>query len=134
MLQITKQVDYGIQLLLAVNPCKHSDPISLRKFAFERNISFLFLQKIAGKLKKAGIIGAVKGSKGGYFLAKDESLITIKSVIEALEGKKEITECIDKQYIPCPLIEHCKSKKPLAKLQDEIAEVLSRYTLASMKV
>lgn len=133
MIQITKQVDYGIQLLLAVKTPESAEPVSLRKFASERNISFLFLQKIARKLRTAGLIESVQGSKGGYFLSVDPEEISLRFVIESLEGKTDIVECIDKDHIPCPLISHCKSKKPLAKLQKEIADVLSKHTLASMK-
>ena len=52
------------------------------------------MQRIAKKLREAKIIEAIKGAQGGYRLSRAPKKITFKEVLEALEGKCAIAECL----------------------------------------
>lgn len=45
-------------------------------------------------MRKAGIVVSVKGAGGGYKLARDAESITVKEVLEALEGTFSIIDRI----------------------------------------
>lgn len=133
MLQINKQVDYGLQLLLALEALPSGGTLSLRAFADERNISFLFLQRIASRLKQANIVCATKGSKGGYFLCQKASDIRFKDIIEAIEGPYGPVACMQDGKT-CPNEAHCASKNVFSRIQQDIITSMNKYTLADMKV
>ncbi|PIU40594.1 MAG: Rrf2 family transcriptional regulator, partial [Candidatus Omnitrophica bacterium CG07_land_8_20_14_0_80_50_8] len=48
-------------------------------------------------LRKAGLVKSVRGSQGGYNLARDPSLITVGDVIRALEGPIAPVYCVSEE-------------------------------------
>ncbi len=131
MFLINKQVDYAVQLLLALGAKPGKESLSLRIFSQNRNISFLFLPKIARQLKAAGFIDATKGTHGGYFLKIDPEQITLKDVVESVEGKYAAVACMKEQN-DCPITSMCLSKNVLYQVQADILGIMQKYTLASM--
>jgi len=127
MLQFTKQVDYGLQLIVALVKAKKNEPLSLRKFSKDSNISFLFLQRIARALRQAGIVEADKGAYGGYFLKLNPSKIKIKDIIEAVDGKYGVSNCF-KDYI-CPKKNTCEARKIFCIINNDFIKYLSEHTL-----
>ena len=131
MFLINKQVDYAVQFLLALSVLPKNEFLSISSFSKKRNISFLFLQKIARKLKSAGFIEAEKGSQGGYFLKVGPATLTLKDIVEALEGRYAAVACM-KDVSDCPVTQLCLSKNVLSKVQEEILGTMQKYTLATM--
>ncbi|MFH1284692.1 MAG: Rrf2 family transcriptional regulator [Candidatus Peregrinibacteria bacterium] len=128
-LHLTQKVDYGIMLLTSLaNAGKKS--VSIRKISEENDLSFLFLQKIAGILKQAGIISAGRGKYGGYILTKSPSHLKLKEIIEALEGPIAIVPCLKSSLRPCSCSQSCGVKSGLKKLNDEIMECFSSKSLS----
>ena len=83
---LKKETEYALRLLEAIEEGCSAEPLSLKTFAKDSGISFLFLQRIASKLKDAGIIRARKGKVGGYWLSRPRKAISIIDIIEAIEG------------------------------------------------
>lgn len=127
MVRISRQIDYALQLLFALVQ-KNEGAISLRDISDESSISFLFLQKIAKSLKSAGIIKATRGAQGGYMLMRHPSALTLKEIVEAVEGPFGVTECF-RHGISCELEKSCKSRKALFSLNDHILDYLNSTTL-----
>ena len=130
MITISKQIDYALQLLIALSKQKKGETMSLCKFAKDSNISFLFLQRIARSLKKADIIEATRGVHGGYFLKKNPKKITVLELLEAVEGPYGITSCMrSKKH--CPRCKTCTALKLFTKINDELKEILSKTYILS---
>lgn len=131
MLQFTKEVDYGIQLISALAKLKKGELLSLRKFADETTISFLFLQRIAKKLREIGLIISVKGAQGGYKLNKDFKKITVKEIVESLEGECAVANCLKKDFC-CGKGDSCCSKKVFKAVNDKIIKYLAELKLSEV--
>ena len=131
MFFISKQVDYATQLLIALSHQPPGEFLSLKEFSKKRNISFLFLQKIVRSLKKSGFVDSSQGSRGGYILKIDASEITLKNVVEAIEGEYHIAACMKVAH-DCPINQNCLSKNSLQKVQFDIVSLLDKYTIAGM--
>lgn len=127
-LHITQKVDYGIILLASLAKIKTSK--SIREVANEHKLSFPFLQKIAGLLKKSGLIRAERGSLGGYKLTKAPEKLEIKEIIEALEGEIAIVPCLKHGEKPlCRHIPYCTVRPNFQKINEEIQSALLSKTL-----
>ncbi len=97
------------------------------------NLSLLYVEQILNKLKRARLINAVKGPKGGYSLSRDPKSIKIGEVIEATEGPISIVRCIDKYHRgSCRLSQQCKTRKFWSDLSGVIEEKLSSTTVADL--
>ncbi len=127
MIKIPREVDYAIQFLRFLE--KQSIPLSLRICARELQISFLFLQQIARKLKHAGFIQADQGSKGGYTLIREISGLSLKELIDIISGPIGITTC----HTPgkkCHKETACDVKPLFEKLNEQFLNMLSRTPIA----
>jgi Rrf2 family transcriptional regulator, iron-sulfur cluster assembly transcription factor len=77
---------YGVQALFDIAFHNGGGPTQIREIAERAMIPARFLEQIFQELKKAGIIGAKRGPRGGYHLARPAAEISIGDVIRVLEG------------------------------------------------
>ncbi len=110
MFNLSRQVDYTFQFLIALAALKSGEYLSLREFSQESNISFLFLQRIAGGLKAHNVIGSLRGAHDGYFLKIRPDKITLRKVIEIADGPSGVTDCL-KPDGKCANIKTCTARK-----------------------
>jgi len=87
MFGLSSKVEYGIRGVLAL--CLHSGQMSVRSIAEKEDLSIRFLEQAMNRLKETGLIESVRGSFGGYRLAKEPRSIKLLDVISAIEGKKK---------------------------------------------
>ncbi len=130
-LHITKKVDYGLFLLAILSQNKKDSLSSIKTIADENKLSFTFLQKVAGLLLNANMIEAIRGKYGGYKLSKPVKKITVKEVIEALDGEIALTTCLKanakEKY--CKRMAFCPIHKGLGKINKEIMDSFLSKTL-----
>ena len=87
MFLLSSKVEYGILGVLAL--CLNAGQMSVRSISEKENLSARFLEQAMNRLKETGLIESVRGSYGGYRLAKEPRLIKLLDVISAIEGKKK---------------------------------------------
>jgi Rrf2 family protein len=129
-LNLTKKADYGL-FLLTVLAKKNLRIKSIKNIAEENGLSFSFLQKIARILQKGALISAERGKYGGYQLTRKPEEITLKEILEILEGEVAIAPCFmrTQPHSCCKHREFCKIKSGLKKINDEIKTTLLSKTL-----
>jgi len=64
---------------------KAEDRVSLAEIAKRQDISLAYLEQLFVKLRRAGLVEAVRGPGGGYRLARNPSDIRITEVMQAVE-------------------------------------------------
>lgn len=124
MLKISRELDLA---LLLMSELQFKKSLSLSEWAKEKKLPYRFLSKIAGKLKKAGLIESREGREGGYWLTKK---ITVGEVIKAIERDKGIVACLRGEK--CQAIKFCRQRKILAKLNQVIEEQLGKISLKDL--
>jgi Rrf2 family protein len=127
MMQASKQLDYALQFVLALAE-KDGARLSLKKFADESGISFLFLQKIARVLRTHGLVKSVKGSAGGYVLARPSEKISLRDIVEAVNTGSDLVECANPNG-KCPRQHICRAKKVFIGLNKHMMAYLEKINL-----
>ncbi len=86
-MKITARVEYAVLALfeLALGSADHQ--IQAREISTRQRIPLRFLEQILIQLKKAALVKSVRGASGGYLLGRPASAITLKDVVEAVEGE-----------------------------------------------
>lgn len=131
-LHVTQKVDYGIILLTALANKEKGTHSSIQKLSKENNLSFSFLQKVAGLLQKANLIVAERGKHGGYTLLKSPRILTIKEIIEAVEGPIALVPCLSSAgKNSCKSAPSCQVRTGFKKINDEIQRAILSKNLAS---
>jgi len=133
MFTLNRETDYAIQMLkeLARNKAGF---VSLRELSGATGVSFLFLQKIARQLRMAGLIKSEKGVSGGYRLGMPAGKITLKKIIEAMEGEAAVVSCLcQKGGVQCASTgKKCVLKNKLVKVNKKIDEILNKTTVNNL--
>ena len=83
---------YGLRALVDLAAHEEGEAVSLARTAQRQKLSLNYLEQVFGMLRRAGIVAGVKGSNGGFRLTRDMDEITVKEVLEALEGEFSIAE------------------------------------------
>jgi Rrf2 family protein len=118
-----------LMLSLAKNYGK--EPVYLKDIAREEDISEKYLSLIIIPLRGIGLVNSVRGAYGGYNLARDPSEITLKEIVDVLEGDCSLADCV-KYPSACPKVSVCVSHDIWAILAGKISETLSSITLDKM--
>src|SRR5678815_6024139 len=77
---------YSVRAVLDI--AQHSDgaPVPLAAISQREGISLLFLEQLFQVLRKGNIVKSVRGSHGGYVLARDPAEITIGGIVRLIES------------------------------------------------
>lgn len=68
-------------------------PVTLSSISERQSISLAYLEQLFGKLRKRGIVLAVRGPGGGYSLARPSTQISIANIIAAVDESVDATRC-----------------------------------------
>ena len=84
-MQLNVTTDYAIRTVmhLAQRPGSY---VSGKSICADTNIPSNYIHHIAHKLISGGILGSVKGQRGGYYLEKTPDQITLLDIVSIMEG------------------------------------------------
>ena len=64
-----------------------AQPVFLKDIASAHSISEKYLSKLVIPLRGAGLVSSFRGAHGGYALAREPRAITVREIVQVLEGK-----------------------------------------------
>src|SRR5262245_34127921 len=85
-MRFTTKTEYGLNCMVHLARANGRGPVSIKEMVAREKYPLPYIEKILQGLKKAKLVTAHHGNHGGYSLARKASEITVKEVIEALEG------------------------------------------------
>ncbi|MFZ0427214.1 MAG: Rrf2 family transcriptional regulator [Acidobacteriota bacterium] len=91
-MKITARAEYASLSILELALHYQSGHVQAREIAEKRQIPLKFLEQILIQLRNAGLVKSVRGASGGYLLARPPEKITLKEVVEAVEGELNIVD------------------------------------------
>jgi Rrf2 family cysteine metabolism transcriptional repressor len=79
--------DYAARAVLDLAQRYGMGPVRGPDIARRQHIAESFLEQLLTALRKAGVVHSVRGSSGGHVLARPPASLTLKDVVEAVEGR-----------------------------------------------
>ena len=121
---MTLEADYAVRIMeyLTRNPGR----CDARTISDHMQVPLRFCLKILRGLVTQGMVDSYKGAKGGYALARPASEITLREVIESVEGPYMLSRCQKPGY-SCGH-DHCKLHKIYEKISEDVRSELDSYT------
>ncbi|NUM36976.1 MAG: Rrf2 family transcriptional regulator [Candidatus Brocadiae bacterium] len=101
--------------------------LSNKEIASMLKVSEAHLSKVLQRLAKIGLVGSTRGPKGGFYLGKEASAITLMEVYEAIEGPLVLCNCLLDKKI-CTK-KHCILGRLVEKVNGQVKEYLANNTL-----
>src|SRR5690554_8208467 len=129
--EITKKSEYAVSALveLAEHP---GEFISSKVIASRQEIPVNFLPQIIAQLGAPGWVVGVRGPGGGVRLEADPATITLKDVIELIEGPIAISRCLNGDLI-CSRQGNCPMHPVWEEAQQAFVNVLQKRTIADLR-
>jgi Rrf2 family protein len=127
-MKLSTRARYGVRLMVELAVTYDKGPVYLKDIAKIQNISEKYLSLIIIPLRTVGLVKSIRGAHGGYILAKNPSQITLKEIIDVLEGDCSLVDCV-KNPSSCSRVPICASHDIWAIIGGKISETLSSTTL-----
>lgn len=126
----TRRTDYAIRscVFLAQQEGESSKAVAIGE---AMDIPKGFLHQVLQELQRAGLVSSRSGPNGGYALAREPERITIREIVEAMEGALSAQECALRGG-PCHWANVCALHEVWSAAQQSLIDVLSESTLAQV--
>ncbi len=132
-MKISTQTRYALRFLLELSLTEKNTRVTTHAIAKSQNLSEKYLEAIATKLRKAGIIASIKGAGGGYILAKEPSSITAGDITRLMETTFFDISCTDKPCEECAQFQMCAMRGVMMDMSEQFALILDELTIAKMR-
>jgi Rrf2 family protein len=105
---------------------------SLHEIGHAQDIPESFLAKILQSLVHAGLAESRRGARGGFALARPARDITLRAVVEAVDGPIALNVCV---LFPddCERSSRCRMHDVWVEAQDRMMSVLDDVSLERLK-
>jgi Rrf2 family protein len=130
-MKISTKIRYGARAMLELASHYGEGPIELKEIANKENISLKYLEQVIIPLRTAGLLKSVRGSKGGYALAKPPSEICLNEMVEILDGPLSLIECLHDPKI-CRRVPTCVTREIWKEVFDAINGIFRSVTLEDL--
>lgn len=103
----------------------------IREIARASGVPGAYLAKIINQLSRRGLVAAKRGVQGGIYLSRPPETITLLEVVEAIEGKQFMADCL-LSMDNCDDPRVCPAHKVWERVREEIRAALRQITLAQV--
>ncbi|RJP49912.1 MAG: Rrf2 family transcriptional regulator [Anaerolineaceae bacterium] len=134
MLQINRQTDYAVRVVLAL--AKHPQGTRRASGAIQREmlIPKAFMSRIVAQLAANGLVQTFAGRDGGLELPRPASEITLRDVVEAFEGPILLSECLQSkgEEDDCPFRVGCPVSNKWGRVQIAMLREMAAITFEGL--
>ena len=128
---LTRACAYGVFGVMYLAKQPKGKIASLAEVAGAENIPEKFLAKIFQSLTRSGLIRSHRGARGGFSLGRPTNQITVKELLEAIQGPLCYAKCLSEME-ECEKTESCKLRTILQEAQNVTMKTLTQNTLADL--
>jgi Rrf2 family protein len=133
-MKVSAQEEYGLRCLLQLAPLVADEYLTLGQIAEREGLSVANAGKLMWILNKAGLVKSIRGTKGGYRLARPAVEIHLSEIIKVLDDDVLAGHC--KSYTgvldACVHTGNCGIRPVIVGLHDIVQQALSNITLAQL--
>ena len=131
-MKISTKGRYALRFMIDLAKNGKDRYISLKDVSIRQDVSLKYLEQIASALGKAGLIQSVRGSQGGYRLARAPHDYTIGDILRPIEGDFACVACLESSPNTCGRYETCPTVHFWEGLNKVITDYLDGTTLGDL--
>jgi Rrf2 family protein len=133
-MQLTRSADYAVRAMLEVSHLTEIEDGRARthEIAQHQDIPPALLAKLVPLLVRAGLLDSQRGARGGLYLARPASEISLLEIIEAIEGPIALNRCTATPT-QCDRIDQCSIHPIWEKAQAQLVKLLESTSLEELE-
>lgn len=133
-MNINQESDYALRIVLMLSKEGLDNKLDAKSLSERGSIPLRFLLKLTRKLTQAGIVKSYRGVNGGYAITREPKNITLKDVVEAIQGPIIINRCVyDKAACNANKMGYCSIHKALTNIQSTMLTELEQVNFDELK-
>ena len=132
MIKVTRLADYAVSIIYAFSGSE-KEILSSQDIVEKTKLHKATVNKLLAQLVKKNVLEPFRGTKGGYRLKKGLDNISIRELIEAIEGPVLLTDCLNKNANNCNLFNVCNTKTIWSFINTEINNTLENIKIKDIK-
>ena len=123
---ITLETDYAVRIVSEL--CKTGSKLDAKTISTNTLVPQRFAVKILRKLVSLGIVRSYQGVQGGYCINKAPKEISLKTIVEAIEGTYCFSRCLAPQG-ECNrgASGRCCNQRAFADITEQVNKLLESY-------
>jgi Rrf2 family transcriptional regulator, iron-sulfur cluster assembly transcription factor len=133
-MKVSAQEEYGLRCLLQLARLEGEEYLTLGQLAEREGLSQANAGKVLWLLSKAGLVASIRGTKGGYRLARPATEVRLSEVIKLLDD--DVLEGHCKSYPgvldTCVHTGDCGIRPVIVGVHEIVERALSGITLAQL--
>ncbi|NLV62829.1 MAG: Rrf2 family transcriptional regulator, partial [Clostridiaceae bacterium] len=131
-MKISTRGRYALRLMIDLALNGSDQYVTIRSVSERQGISYKYLEQIITVLSRAGYVKSIRGSQGGYKLARPAEEYTVGMILRLIEGSLVPVACMEDEPNQCPRSAECVTLDVWKQLGDAINSVLDNITLADL--
>ncbi len=123
-MKVSTKGRYALRIMLDLAVHNTGELVPLKDIAKRQEITLKYMEQIISPLSKAGLVVSLRGSSGGYRLARKPSQYTCGDILRVVEGPLTPTACLSQSgTVDCPRAEIC----PTVSFWKGLYQVIENY-------
>ena len=131
-MNISSKGRYAIRALADMAYMNADGRTALSEVAKRQDISLNYLEQIFAALRKGGLVSSVKGAGGGYILSLPPARMSMRSILDAVEGDLELIESSETQSPSAQTALEAVNESLWAPLEKALNRFLDQITVADI--
>ena len=127
MIRVSRKTEFAIRGMIYLAKQPEGEFVIIRDIARAADTTPVFLAKIFQMLSGAGLVISSRGAVGGFKLSRVPEQITLRDIVEAIEGPVYVNLCIMDDGV-CGLTKTCSVHKTWKRVR-WINDILKGVTL-----
>jgi Rrf2 family protein len=123
-MKFSRKAEYALRAMLAMCRAAPGTVFSIQSLATKERIPLKFLEQILLVLRKGGVLHSRRGAGGGYQLAQPANRITLREILELVDGPLEL--------MPQGVSMSHGMTSIFKELQGDFRALLAKHTLADV--
>lgn len=132
MIKISKKCQYALKAVLELARHNNGRAIKTHEIANSQKISQRFIEIILNELKHGGFVESRRGNEGGYLLVRDPTALTVREVIEYIQGAISVAPDALKDNVNAAFFGNEALKELWQEVNTAISEVFGNKTFADL--
>ena len=132
-MKFSTSIEYAIHGLIYLAKAPAGRPVLTSEIGRATSVPEAYLHKVFQQLGRSGLVTSQRGARGGFRLSRDSNQITLKDVVESIDGSLPIYTCL-RELRGCSLGLPCPVQSAFEEARQRMAEVLEATSISDLLV
>ncbi|MFN8945176.1 MAG: RrF2 family transcriptional regulator [Pseudobdellovibrionaceae bacterium] len=128
MMKLNKKIEYALMSLKTLHEMAASEKLSAKDIAERINAPFDVIARVLQVLAQKNLLDVERGVQGGYRIGKNLHEMTLKDLVEVIDGPIVAVKCQD-HMAHCEIQKSCNILSPMSRLNSKMNDFYQNIKL-----